>query len=66
MSVDIGPWVLCLALLSKDLRDQAVELLGQAEERVIGKVLLGKLGLAAVTRVGLAEDSVAVAWNNLT
>jgi hypothetical protein len=64
-SIDVGEGVLSLAVLSQDARGNLVHLADQLEHRVIRELAEGKLALRNVTRIGLTEDGVAVAGNNL-
>lgn len=65
VGVDIGPGVLGLTLLQEHIGHNLVKLGNQLKHGVVGQVLQGKLALAGVTGVGLPQDGVAVAWNNL-
>lgn len=65
MGVDIRPRVLRLASLKKDVRDDVVDLADELEERVLGEVLESELALSSVAGVGLAQDGVAIAGNDL-
>lgn len=65
MGIDVGVWVLGLAVLSEDAGCDLVDLADELEHGVIGQVLLGKLALGDVAGIGLAENSVAVAGNDL-
>ena len=51
-------------MLGEDTGGDLVDLGDEVEHGVLGKVLEGKLALADVTRVGLAEDGVAVTGND--
>ena len=64
VGVDVGEGVLGLAVLGEDTGGDLVDLGDEVEHGVLGKVLEGKLALADVTRVGLAEDGVAVTGND--
>ena len=65
MSVNIGPWVLGLSVFCEHLGCHLVQLAHQLEERVVGKMFLGKLSLTHVTWVCLSQHSVTKARNNL-
>ena len=65
VSVNVGVWVLGLSVLGKDTGGNLVDLADELEHGVIGQVLLSELALGDVAGVGLAENSVAVAGNNL-
>lgn len=54
VGVYIGPGVLGFALLCEHIRYHLKQLSHQLEERVVGKMLEGKLPLAHVAWVGLA------------
>jgi hypothetical protein len=64
VGVDVGEGVLGLAVLGEDTGGDLVDLGDEVEHGVVGKVLEGELALADVTRVGLAEDGVAVTGND--
>ena len=61
VGIDIGPWVLSLALLQENARDDLVELGDELEKFVIGQVLEGELALALVAGIRLAEHGMTVA-----
>mmetsp|Transcript_39562 Transcript_39562/g.118728 ORF Transcript_39562/g.118728 Transcript_39562/m.118728 type:complete len:452 (-) Transcript_39562:129-1484(-) len=54
-----------LPVLGKDARHDLIDGIHDLEELIIGKVLKGKFPLARVPRVGLAQDGVAIARNDL-
>ena len=64
--VDVGPRVGNLALLGEHARRNLVHLRDEAKELVVGQVLERILALSRVTRISLAEHSVAKAWHNTT
>lgn len=66
VGVNIGPGVLGLALFQEHVGHNLVKLGNQLEHWVVGQVLQGKLALAGVTRVCFPQDSMAVAWHNLS
>jgi len=63
--VDIGVWVLGLSVLGEDAGRDLVDLADELEHWVVGQVLLRKLALRDVAGVGLAENGVAVAGDDL-
>ena len=65
MSVYVGPWVLGLALLQKDVWHNLVDLGHQLEEWVVGQMFQSKFTLTCVPRVGLPQHGMSVAWDNL-
>ena len=65
MGVHVGPGVLDLSGLDEDGWDDGVELTHQVEHFVVWQVLQGKLTLAAVPGVRLAEDGVAITGHHL-
>ena len=65
VSVNVGPWVLGLALFQQDVGDDLVQLTDQFEHGVVGEVLERELSLASVPRIRLPEHGVAVTWHNL-
>ena len=65
VSVNVGPGVLSLSVLSQDSRSNVVHLADELEHGVLRKVLKSELALASVTGVGLAENGVPVARNDL-
>jgi hypothetical protein len=65
VSINVGVGVLGLAVLGKNTGSNLVDLADELEHGVIGQVLLRKLALGDVARVGLAEDSVAVTGDDL-
>lgn len=66
VSINVRPWVLDLAQFSQDWRHNLVDVADELEQRVVGQMLEGELALASVARIGLAEDSVSVAGNDLS
>ena len=66
VGIDVGPGVLGLASLEKDVRNKVVDLANKLEEGVVGEVLQGKLALSGVTGISLTEDGVTVTGNDLT
>lgn len=64
VGVNVGVGVLGLAVLGQDAGGDLVDLADQLEHRVLGHLLLRKLALSHVARVGLAEHSVAVTGHN--
>ena len=64
MGVNVGVGVLGLAVLGENARSNLVDLGDELEHGVVREVLLGKLALRNVARIGLAEHSVAVTWND--
>jgi hypothetical protein len=65
VSIDVGVWVLGLSVLGKNARSDLVNLGNELEHWVIWEMLLCELALGNVAGVGLAENSVAVTWNDL-
>eukprot|EP00050_Salpingoeca_kvevrii_P005737 m.285352 g.285352 ORF g.285352 m.285352 type:complete len:487 (+) comp11360_c0_seq1:18-1478(+) len=65
VGIDIGPWVLGLALLEEDWRNNLVEASNELDKLVALHVLEGKLALAHVAGVGDAKNSVAIAGDDL-
>lgn len=51
-------------MLSQDTRSDLIDLADELEHGVVGKVLEGKLALRRVAGIRLAEDGVAIAWND--
>lgn len=65
VGIDVGVGILGLAVLGEDTGGDLVDLGDELEHRVVGQVLLGELALGDVAGIGLAEDGVAVAGNDL-
>lgn len=65
VSVDVGVGILRLAVFGEDTRGDLVDLGNKLEHGVVGQVLLGELALGDVAGVGLAENGVAVAGDDL-
>lgn len=65
MSVYVGPGVLRLPLLQQHIGYNLVKLGDQFKHGVIGQMLQGKLALTSVARVGLSQNSMAVARHHL-
>lgn len=65
VGIYIGPGVLDLAGFGKDWGHHLVDLGDKLEQLIVGQMLEGELSLAGVTRIGLAEHSMAVAGHNL-
>ncbi len=66
VGINVGVWVLGLAVLSKDTRGDLVDLADKLEHGVVGQMLLSEFALRDVAGISLAEHSVAVTGNNLT
>jgi hypothetical protein len=66
VGVNVGVWVLGLAVLGEDTWGNLVDLADKVEHWVIWKMLLGKLALGNVTWICLAENGVSITWNDLT
>lgn len=64
--VSVNLRVLGLAVLSEDTWGNLVDLADELEHWVIWEVLLGERSLRHVSWVSLAEDGVAVTWNDLS
>lgn len=64
VGIDVWIWVLGLAVLSENTWGDLVDLGDELEHWVVSKVLLGEDALSHVTWVSLAENGVAVTWNN--
>lgn len=65
VSVHVGPGVLRLPLFQQDIGHNLVKLGNQFKHGVIGQMFQGKLALTSVTRVGLSQDSMAIARHHL-
>lgn len=65
VSVYVGPGVLRLPLLQQHIGYNLVKLGDQFKHGVIGQMLQGKLALTSVARVGLSQNSMAVARHHL-
>lgn len=65
-AIDIGPWVLDLASSVEALGDLLVVSLDELDKVVVVNVLVRELKLADKARIGLAEHSVTISWNDLT
>mmetsp|Transcript_7078 Transcript_7078/g.21611 ORF Transcript_7078/g.21611 Transcript_7078/m.21611 type:complete len:462 (+) Transcript_7078:264-1649(+) len=65
VGVDVGVGVLGLAVLGEDGGHDRVDSVDDLEEGVVRHVLDGEVALAGVAGVGLAEDGVAVAGDDL-
>lgn len=65
VSIYIGPGVLDLAGFEENWRHHLVDLGDQLEQLIVGQMLEGELPLAGITRIGLAEHSMAIAGHNL-
>ena len=65
MGIYVGPGVLDLASLQEDWRHQHVQLGDEFEQFVVREMFEGELPLAGVSGVGLTEDRVTVARDNL-
>lgn len=64
-SIDVGVWVLGLAVLGQDTWGDLVDLADKLEHWVFWELALGELALGDVTWVGLPQHGVAVTWNDL-
>lgn len=64
--IDIRVWVLGLAMLSQDTRGDLIHLADEFEHGVVREVAESKLALRNITRIGLAQDSMTVSWDDLT
>lgn len=65
VGINVGPWVLGLAVLGQDSRGHLVDQTGELDKGVILDVLQRKLSLSGEARVGFAEHRVAISRNNL-
>ncbi|KAL7546214.1 hypothetical protein ACHAWF_009554, partial [Thalassiosira exigua] len=65
VGVDVGVRVANLPVLGQDPRHDLVDGVDDLEEGIVGHVLQPELALAGVSGVGLAEDGVAVARDDL-
>ena len=65
VGVDVREGVLGLAVLGQDTRRNLVDLADQVEHGVLGQLAESKLALGDVTGVGLAQDGVTVAGDDL-
>ncbi len=65
VSVDIGPGVLCLAVLRENSRGHLKQVAHELEHGVLGEVLQGKTTLADVAGIRLPQHSVPVTRDNL-
>lgn len=65
VSVDIGPWVLGLPMLRQHPWSDLKQLGDYLEEGIVREVLLGKLALAHVARIRLAQHSMTKPWHHL-
>lgn len=65
VGINIWPWVLSFALLQKNIRYNFINLADQFKVSIIRQMLQGKLSLASVARVCLAQHSMAITWDNL-
>lgn len=65
VGIYVGPWVLDLAEFGQDWGHNLVDVGNQLEQRIVWQVLQGELALASVARIGLTQDSVTVARNDL-
>lgn len=63
--VDVGVRVFRLAMLCENTGGNLVDLGDKLEHRIIWQMLLRELALRDVARVGLAQDGVAIAGNDL-
>ncbi len=64
MGIDVREWVLGFAVLGKNAWGDLVNLRDKLEHWVLWEVLLGENALSHVSWIGLAENGVAVTWNN--
>lgn len=62
--INIGVWVLGLAVLSQDTWSNLVDLRDKLEHRVLWQFSKTEFSLRHVSRIGLSEHSVAVTWND--
>jgi len=62
--VNIGVWVLGLAVLGQDTWGNLVDLRDELEHRIVWHLSQTKFSLRHVSRIGLSEHSVAVTWND--
>lgn len=65
VGIYIGPGVLHLAGFGEDWGHHLVDLGDKLEQLIVGQMLEGELSLAGITRIGLAEHSMAIAGHNL-
>jgi len=65
-AINIGPWVANLTSSIKNTWDGLIVSTNQRDQVVILNVLVSKIKLAHETRIGLTENSVTVARDNLT
>lgn len=64
MGINVGPWVLGLAVLGQHARHNLEDLGDELEEGIGGQVLEGELTLAGVTGVGLTEHGMTESRDN--
>lgn len=65
VGIYIWPWVLDLAEFGQDWGHDLVDVGHQLEQGIVWQMLQGELALASVTRIGLSQNGVTVARNNL-
>ena len=65
VGINVWPWVLGLAVLKENIWRDLVDLGDQLEQWVVWQMFQGKLTLACVSWIGLTQDSVTVAGQNL-
>jgi hypothetical protein len=61
VSIDVRVWILGLSVLGQDAWGNLVDLADQLEHRVLWQFAQSELSLGNIARIGLAEDSMAVA-----
>jgi hypothetical protein len=65
VGVDVGVWVLGLSVLGENAGGNLVDLGNKLEHGIVRQMLQCKLSLRDVARIGLAEDGVAIAGDDL-
>ena len=64
--VDVGIWVLRLAVLGQDTRSDLVHLAHELEHWVIWQLAECELPLRHISGIGLAKNGVSITRNNAT
>lgn len=65
MCVHVGPRIFRLSLLQQNIRHQLVQIWNQTEQWIFRHVFQRKLTLTFIAWVSFAQNSVAIARNNL-
>mmetsp|Transcript_72612 Transcript_72612/g.119597 ORF Transcript_72612/g.119597 Transcript_72612/m.119597 type:complete len:291 (+) Transcript_72612:305-1177(+) len=66
MGIDVGIWILHLALLQEHWRNGLIACVDQLEEGILRAVLQGKFTFQHVSWIRVSQHGVAKAWNDLT